>query len=246
MTLSAGDRPGSALAALGAGNAAIDFNRPHVMHGLGATDREILYGDAGYTGETVDAGSLARFADADYYRGKILEFQQYLNALAATADTLQALGGQVSGTALAADIDAWLADLLSNRMALMVAAETVNAAAQSINALGGRMPVLAIPQNLSALPVAAIAAIAAAIAGTAWAISYAVEKMSAARALIARKETLALLPEDARAAALAADQQIAAVQASAMGPLGAIMNVVKWAAIGVAAFFAYKAIREAF
>jgi hypothetical protein len=208
------------------------------------TEKELLYGDSGYTGDVADEG-ISRFADLDYYRNKIREFQVHLNALAATADTLTELRAQTSNPALAEDIDAWLADFEANKTALLVAAEAVNAAAQSANTLGVRMPVLQIPQRLAALPPLAIAAIAGAVAGTAWAVSYAIDRVAAARAVITRKETLALLPEEERAAALAADQKIELAQRNAQTFVGSVADIVKWIALGVAGWFVYKALSEA-
>lgn len=211
---------------------------------LAQTEKEILYGDTGYEG-SIPSESVSRFADLDYYRNKIREFQVHLNALAATADTMTELRSQVSDPNLIAEIDDWLADFGSNRNALFAAAEAVNVAADGANALGVRMPVVQIPQRLAALPPLAIAAIAGAVAGTAWAISYAVDRVAAARAIVARNETLALLPEEERAAALAADQKIELAQRNAESGISAIAHVVKWIAIGVAAWFGYRAVREA-
>lgn len=211
---------------------------------LAQTEKEILYGDVGYESSLPSEG-VGRFADLDYYRNKIREFQVHLNALAATADTMTELRSQVSDPNLLAEIDDWLADFGSNRNALFAAAEAVNVAADGANALGVRMPVVQIPQRLAALPPLAIAAIAGAVAGTAWAISYAVDRVAAARAIVARNETLALLPEEERAAALAADQKIEFAQRNAESGISAIANVVKWIAIGVAAWFGYRAVREA-
>jgi len=207
------------------------------------TEREILYGDVGYTGDVPSEG-ISRFAEPDYYRAKIREFQVHLNTLAATADALRELRQRVSDPALASDIDAWLDDFESNRNALLLAAEAVNAAAQSANAVGLRMPVLQVPSQLAALPPLAIAAIAGAVAGTAWAVSYAIDRVAAARALITRKETLALLPEEERAAALAADQKIELAQRNAQSVIGNVADIVKWIALGVGIWFAYKAVRE--
>lgn len=211
---------------------------------LALTEKEIQYGDIGYEGSVPPDEGVSRFADLDYYRNKIREFQIHLNALAATADTLTELRERVSDPNLISEIDAWLADFAGNRSALFAAAEAVNLAANSANAVGVRMPVLQIPQGLAALPPLAIAAIAGAVAGTAWAISYAVERVAAARALVSRNEMLALLPENERAAALAAEQKIEAAQRNAESGVSAIAGAVKWIALAVAAWFGYKAIRE--
>lgn len=216
------------------------------MRGLAQTDKELLYGDPGYTGEVVSASELSRFADPDYYRQKVLEFQSQLNALAASADTLLALRDQVTDSGLVESIDAWLADFYDRKGTLLLVAEGVNAAAQTANAAGVRMPVVSVPQQLAAFPPLVLAAIAGAAAGVAWAIAYAVDKIAQAVSLTTQKETIALLPENERAAALAASQKIQQAQANAQSALGSIAGLVKWIAIGLALFFGYRAIREVF
>jgi hypothetical protein len=207
-----------------------------------ATQSEILFGDVGYTGAQPAEG-LARFADLDYYRAKILEFQVQLNALAATADTILSLRDQVQEGDLRDGLDAWLADFYDNRGRLQLAADAVNAASTGADALGIRIPSISMPQQLSALPPAVLALIAAAAAGVAWSISYAIAKVSEARALVSRNELLATLPDDQKAAAIAASDQIATAQANAGGPLANIANVVKWLAIGAAVWFSFRALQ---
>lgn len=209
------------------------------------TQNEILYGDEGYTGEVVDSGSVTQYADIDYYRNKIREFQSYLNALATTGDQMSALLPQVSDADLSSSISTWLSDLQSNTGALRLAAQTVNAAAEGANAFGVRMPVLSIPQQLAALPLAAVAAIAGAVAGTAWAVSYAIAKMQDAQVILSNNQTIANAPPEQQAAIAASLSKIQSAQAGASGGwLGSLSNIVMWGAIAVAAWFGFKAFRE--
>lgn len=207
------------------------------------TDKEALYGDTGYTGEVVDQTELSRFADPDYYRQKVLEFQSQLNALAAAADEMLALRDQVSNPQLRDAIDAWLQDFYDRKLQLSLVAEGVNAAAQTANAAGVRMPVVSIPQQLAAFPPLVIAAIAGAAAGIAWAISYAIGKISEAAAITGQKETLALLPENERAAALRANQNIQLAQTNAQSMFASISGILKWVAIGFVVFFGWRALQ---
>lgn len=205
-----------------------------------ATEKELIYGGESYEGEVLDPETgLSRFASLSYYRNKITEFQQHLNALAQQKIAMENLLAATTDPNAAAEIRAWLDDLESNRFALLATAEAVNVAAEGANALGVRMPVPSVPQTLQALPPLALAAIAGAVAGTAWAISYAIDKGTEALAISRRMSVIESLPENERAAALAAEQQIK--QAQAQGGLAGVINLLKWGAILVAGYFALQA-----
>ena len=181
----------------------------------------------------------------DYYRNKILEFQNYLNGLAATSDImLQLIQSADPSSDLYASLHNWLADLQNNTIALQIAAGAVNTAAEGANALGARVPELSIPQSLAALPIIAIAAIAAAVAGTAWAVSYAVGKMEDAKVILSTNQTIAGAPPDQQAAVASALSKVQAAQASAASPWGTLSTLAMWAGIAVAAWFGFKAFQE--
>jgi hypothetical protein len=193
-----------------------------------------------YTGECYDPESIARFAEPDYYRNKIREFQQTLDSLSQTASQMQQLAAIDSPERDL--IESWLADYESKRWQFVTTAEAVNAAAEAANAAGLRMPVLSIPQGLAAAPLL-VAGVAGAVAVAAGLIAWATERIAQAREIASRMAMIEDLPEDQRAAALAAEQKIALAQATS-SPITQIADIVKWVALGVAAFFAFRAWRE--
>lgn len=239
-----------------AGNAAIDFlfrRSPALFAGAGdapspaPTPNQIIYGDTGYTGSTAPGtdSSVTQYASLDYYRGKIEEFQSYLNALAISHDAMITLAQQIdTSDDLYGQIDNWLNDLQNNTSALQIAATAVNTAAEGINAVGGRMPEISVPQQLSAVPLVAIAAIAAAVAGTAWAVSYAIGKMQDAQVILSNNQTIANAPPEQQAAVAQALSKITSAQASASNPLGSLSTIIMWVGIAVAAWFGLKALKE--
>lgn len=197
-----------------------------------------------YTGECYDPNSLARFASLDYYRDRIREFQVSLNALDTAAQEMRRIVALPIPPAEYAQAVDWLMDFESTRSRLVTAAQAINLASDSANALGLRMPVLSIPQNLRAVPPVAIAAVAAAIGAGAWALAYATDKIVAYRAIAQRTALILSLPEAERAAVAAGMQRVDLAQAQA-SPLSQIANIVKWLALGVAGWFAFRAAQDA-
>lgn len=197
-----------------------------------------------YTGECYDPNSLSRFASLDYYRDRIREFQVSLNALDAAAEEMRRIAALPLPPAEYAQAFDWLNDFENTRGRMVLAAQAINLAADSANALGVRMPVLSIPQNLRAVPPVAIAAVAAAVGAGAWAFAYAADKIAAYKAIAQRTALILSLPEEQRAAVAAGMQRVDLAQAQA-SPLSQIANIVKWVALGVAGWFAFRAIQDA-
>lgn len=206
------------------------------------TPNQSIYGNAGYSGTVVDTG-IAQYAEPQYYRDKITEFQTTMNAVAATADQMSALVSLPDlDDATRADVQSWLDDFASKKTEFTLAAEAINVGAQTANAAGLTMPVLAIPAALGFAPLA-IAALAAAIAAAAYLISWGLQAIANAQATVARIRAIQSLPPDQQAVAIAAEQGIAAAAAKAQSPLSSIANVVKWIAIGAAIYFGFQAFK---
>lgn len=176
----------------------------------------------------------------DYYRNKAREFQDTLNALD------QAQGAVIVALQLGVD-DSTEGELLAaldefegKKTVLRATAEAINAGASFVNSVGGRMPEVSIPTGLGAfplLPVAAIAAVATAATLIVW-----------GRAWIAgvndRLATAQLLDASDPAKRDQLVQQIATVQAAQKVAdstgFAALAPVVKWGAILLLGFMAYK------
>lgn len=189
-----------------------------------------------------DADSLARFAEPDYYRDKIREYQVTLNQLASVAEEMKALAVLPIAPEFNADVYQWLDDYESKRWQFVTTAEAINAAAASANAVGFRMPVVSIPSGLNAAPLL-IAGVAGAVAAAAALIAWATDQIMSARVIAGRMAMIeGLAPED-RARAIEAEQRIALAETQST-PLSQIANIAKWAAIAVAVFFGFKAWQE--
>jgi hypothetical protein len=207
-------------------------------------DSSLIYGDPGYAGDTFDPESLTRFADADYYRNKISEFQATLNAVDLASAQLRRVY-EIDG--LPEDI--WyealslLNDYESRRGQFVLAAEAINLASAAANAAGFRMPVVSLPQTLGIAPIA-LAGIGAAVAGAAALITWGVAWINGAHATAMRIGMLETLAPEDRAKAVAAALEIERAQAAADNPLSTIALTVRWIAIAAVGFFVWKAYQQ--
>lgn len=204
-------------------------------------DSSLLYGDEGYAGDTYDPESLTRFADADYYRQKIREFQATLNAVDAAAAQLRRVY-EIDGLPEEVWYDAlsMLNDYEGRRTQFVLTAEAINLASAAANASGFRMPSVSLPQTLGIAPLA-LAGVGAAVAGAAALIAWGVAWINGAHATAMRIAMLeSLAPED-RAKAVNAALEIERAQAAADNPLSTIALTVRWVAIAAVGFFVWKA-----
>jgi len=203
-------------------------------------DRSLLYGDEGYTGDTFDPDSPSRFFDADYYRTKIREFQATLNAVDAASQALNQIY-QIDGLPEDVWYDALvlLQDYQDHRTQFVIATEAINAAAAAANALGVRMPVVQMPQTLGAVPLVAVgAAVAGAAALVAWGVSW----INSAYEVAGRVQLLQTLSEPDRAKVVHSMLAIDQARAAAESPLASIAGIVKWVALAGVAFIAWRLI----
>lgn len=215
-----------------------------------ATQAEQLYSDTAYTGDVTDPESLTRFADLGYYRNKILEFQNAMNAADSTIQSLSLLLDQMStfqGPLMQEDqfaLDdarAILDEFNGKKGQFRAAAMAINAASETANALGVRMPVVSVPQTLAIAPVA-LAAIAGAVALGASLIIWLAGAIPRARAAAGRVAMIDSMPAELKAEAVKREQEIALAEAQAnQSPLMSIAGIVKWVAIGAAIWFGYQA-----
>jgi len=181
----------------------------------------------------------------DYYRNKVREFQQVINALDETGRTVDALIREIGAGELADDLIALQAEFASKKTQIKIAAEAINFAASGANAIGIRFPVLSLPQTLGAAPIVAGAAIAAAVAAAAGIIVWGREWILGVNQRLREAQLLEQVPEADRAkVAQAILQTDAAVAEANESPLTSIAGIVKWVAIGVAAFYAFEAFKK--
>lgn len=178
----------------------------------------------------------------DYYRNKAREFQTILNQVDLTARAAQDAIASGVDYDLSADLSAALQEFDAKKTVFRMTAEGINAAAAVINSAGGRLPQLSIPSGLGfapfVIPAAGIAAIATAATLITWGLSWidgVRERMRLAQLLdVGTPEQKAEL---ARALATAD----AAAVAGSSSPLASIAGAVKWGAIGLGLWLAYRA-----
>lgn len=182
----------------------------------------------------------------DYYRQKSAEFQQVLTAL---DSSYRAANLALSSGALTDDSAAELSELVqdydSKKMWVKGIAEGVNAAAAAINASGGRFPPLSIPGTLGAVPFVAGAGLVALVGAIAAAIVWGNNLISAFNARLKRAQLIESASPEQRAqiisAAAESDNAVAAADSSV---LSSIAPLVKWGALAVMAWLAYRAYSE--
>jgi hypothetical protein len=181
----------------------------------------------------------------DYYRNKVREFQQVINALDETGRTVDALIREIGAGELADDLIALQSEFADKKTQIKIAAEAINFAASGANAIGIRFPQLSLPQTLGAAPIVAGAAIAAAVAAAAGIIVWGREWIIGVNQRLRDAELLGSVPEADRAKVAEAilKTEVAVAQASE-SPLASVASIVKWVAIGVAVFYAYEAFKK--
>jgi hypothetical protein len=179
----------------------------------------------------------------DYYRQKVVEFQNVLNAMDTTATAASNLAWESLDPQLSSDMDDFLAQYNDKKGQFRAAAEALNFAINGVNTVGANFPTVKIPAGLGFVPIAAAAAVAGAIAVAAALIVWGQEWI---KGVNDRMKTTIVLdaikdPEQkARVATQIANADIA-LQQSQQSPLGSIAGGIKWIAIAALAFFAYSA-----
>jgi len=201
-----------------------------------------MLGESPGTGPYDEPTDTASPLSLDYYRQKVLEFQQVINALDETGRTVDALIRDVGAGELADDLIALQSEFAAKKSQIKIAAEAINFAASGANAIGIRFPVLSVPRTLGAAPIVAGAAIAAAVAAAAAIVVWGRDWIAGVNERLRNAQLMEQVPEADRARIAEAIVQTDAALAQAnQSPVSAIAGIVKWIAIGVAAFYAYEA-----
>jgi hypothetical protein len=178
----------------------------------------------------------------DYYRQKATEFQATLNALdkGYSAANAALASGALDDESQASIVES-LDEYEGKRTMLKVTAEAINAGAAVINSLGGRFPQLSLPSTLGALPAVPIALIAA-IGTAAGLIAWGSQWLTGLNERLKRAQLIEGATPSQRDALIRAMQTSDAASTEAQsGVLAAIAPAVKWIALGVLGFLAYRA-----
>lgn len=202
-------------------------------------------GDAGtgnviYTG---DEGGESSALSTEYYRRKVVEFQQVLDALdQGAAAARAALWTNALPYEEQDDLQAQLDEFESRKFTLRATAEAINMGAAAWNALGGRMPSLSVPSGLGALPVIPLALIAA-VATAATLIVWGRDWLRGVNARLQLAQSLAAIedPEKRAEVAAAAASAASAVELAESSPISSIASIAKWISVAAIVFLAVKA-----
>lgn len=193
--------------------------------------------DAAPTEQTVTPLTL------DYYRQKVVEFQNVLNNLDSTAVQVAFLIDEDISPELTADLQNYMQQYDAKKGYYKAAAEALNLAINGVNAFGAGFPGVQVPSGLALAPVAMGAAVAAAIAAAAALIVWGREWIVGVNDRLKTAATLGAITDPAKRDAVAA--AILTTEANAKAAEGSglsqISNIVKWVAIAAVGYFALQA-----
>jgi len=198
-------------------------------------------GGLGAVSDSAVPGETSSPLQLDYYRQKIVEFQNVLVQMDTTAEGLQGLLDlQIDDQKLNSDINALLAEYDLKKASFRTAAEGLNLAINSVNYLGAGFPVVKVPSGLNALPAVLLyGGIAAALAVIAGLVVWGRDWIANSQELARRDQIFAAMPDAASKAAAARELMKidGAVRELDASPLGSIANIVKYVAIAAVIYF---------
>ena len=183
----------------------------------------------------------------DYYRQKIVEFQNVLVQMDSAAEGAQGLiDAGVNDVSLLEDLNALLAEYDLKKGYFRTAAEGLNFAISGVNLVGADFPKVKIPRGMNAFPIIAAAGVAAALAVAAGLIVWGRDWIKSVDERARRSQILQALPEGPqRAQAARAMAKIdGAVREAEESPLGSIASIVKWVAVAAVIYFGLQTFKE--
>ena len=203
-------------------------------------------GTLGAVGQSDMPGDTASPIQLDYYRQKVIEFQNVLVQMDSAAEGAGDLIYIVDDVSLLEDLNALLAEYDLKKGFFRTAAEALNLAISGVNLVGGNFPEVKIPRGLNAIPLVAAAGIAAALVVAAGLIVWGRDWIKAVDERARRSQILAALPEGPlRAQAAQAMAKIdGAVREADVNPLASIANIVKWVAIAGLVYFGLQTFKS--
>ena len=178
----------------------------------------------------------------DYYRQKVVEFQQLLYDLQGAREGMIGLV-DYGPVEIQGELTALLDQLDGKISQYKVVAESLNAAIAAYNAIGGNFPKLN-TRGLGALPVVPIA-IAGLVATAATLIVWGKAWIDQSLEMARQAQLYGYLTPEARSQVAAATLKIEnAAKASAESHLTSVANITKWVSIAAVAYFAYQAFQK--
>ena len=196
--------------------------------------------------ESAVPGDTASPIQLDYYRQKIVEFQNVLVQMDSAAEGAGDLIYIVDDVALLEDLNGLLAEYDLKKGYFRTAAEALNLAISGVNLVGANFPAVKIPRGMNAIPLVAAAGIAAALVVAAGLIVWGRDWIKSVDERARRSQILQALPEGPeRAAAARAMAKIdGAVREAEESPLASVANIVKWVAVAAVIYFGLQTFKE--
>jgi len=200
----------------------------------------------GAVGQSEMPGDTASPIQLDYYRQKIVEFQNVLVQMDSAAEGAGDLIYIVDDVALLEDLNALLAEYDIKKGYFRTAAEALNLAISGVNLVGANFPAVRIPKGMNAVPLVAAAGIAAALVVAAGLIVWGRDWIKSVDERARRSQILAALPAGPQRdeAARAMAKIDGAVREADASPLGSIAQIVKWVAIAGLVYFGLQTFKE--
>ena len=176
----------------------------------------------------------------DYYRQKVVEFQNLLYNLQNAREGMIGLV-DYGPVEIRPELTALLDELDGKIGRYRQVAEALNFGINGINKVGAGFPTLTIPKGLGVAPLVVAGGIGAAVAVAASLIVWGYAWIQKAQVLARQAQLYGYLTPEQRAIvaqkALEIDQAAAASESS---PLTSIANIAKWVGIAAVAYFAYQ------
>ena len=200
----------------------------------------------GAVGQSEMPGETASPIQLDYYRQKIVEFQNVLVQMDSAAEGAGDLIYTVDDPALLEDLNALLAEYDIKKGYFRTAAEALNLAISGVHLVGANFPAVKIPRGMNAVPLVAAAGIAAALVVAAGLIVWGRDWIKSVDERARRSQILAALPAGPQRdeAARAMAKIDGAVREAEESPLASVANIVKWVAVAAVIYFGLQTFKE--
>lgn len=180
----------------------------------------------------------------DYYRQKVVEYQNLLNNLQNAREGMIGLV-DYGPVEIRPELTALLDELDGKIGRYRQVAEALNFGINGINKVGAGFPTLTIPAGLGIAPLVVAGGIGAAVAVAAALIVWGYTWIQRAQDLARQAQLYGYLPPEQRAAVAAQALKIdQAAAASAASPLTSIASIAKWVGIAAVAYFAWQAYQK--
>ena len=180
----------------------------------------------------------------DYYRQKVVEFQNLLINLQNAREGMIGLV-DYGPVEIRPELTVLLDELDAKIGRYRQVAEALNFGINGINKVGANFPTLTIPNGLGVAPLVVAGGIGAAVAVAAALIVWGNTWIERSRALAQQAQLYSYLPPEQRAQVAAAALRIdQAAAASAQSPLTSVANIAKWVSIAAVAYFAFQAYQK--